>query len=195
MSSQQHTGVDTCLHVCVCVWGVGGGGVSCVWVWAIVYVCICHLRDRKKIFLASKDKNEVLKLKSWSQEQETEESNRAFPSHRSDLNSGPPAATLPGASHYRVRARTGWPGVRILWLGEIASLICHQNDSMHNCLSRLVPQMHCASCWDVKQPANKPQCVQFLYAYIYHEQKMFNWGKPYFYMKFTMTFICIPTCS
>ena len=57
MSSQQHMGIDTCLHVCVCVEGWGG---SCVWVWAIVYVCICHLRDRK-IFLASKDKNKVLK--------------------------------------------------------------------------------------------------------------------------------------
>ena len=56
MSSQRHTGVDTCLRVCVCV-----GGVSCVWVWAIVYVCICHLRDRKQIFLAYKDKNKVLK--------------------------------------------------------------------------------------------------------------------------------------
>ena len=61
MSSQRHTGVDTCLRVCVCVcvWEGGGGGgggwgVSCVCVWAIVYVCICHLRDRKKIFPASK---------------------------------------------------------------------------------------------------------------------------------------------
>ena len=26
-----------------------------------MYVCICHLRDSKKIFLASKDKNKVLK--------------------------------------------------------------------------------------------------------------------------------------
>ena len=54
-----------------CVWGgegwVGGGvfvGVSCVCVWANVYVCICHSRHRKKIFLASKDRNKVLKLNS-----------------------------------------------------------------------------------------------------------------------------------
>ena len=67
--------------VCVCVWGGGGGvggggggcclwvclvgelfvGVSCVCVRTSVYVCICHPRDRKKIFLASKDKNKVLK--------------------------------------------------------------------------------------------------------------------------------------
>ena len=53
-----------------CVLGGGGGGgwgVSCVCVWAIEYVCICHLRDRKKIFLASKDKNKV--LKSWCRSQ------------------------------------------------------------------------------------------------------------------------------
>ena len=46
---------DTCLRVCVCGWGregEGKGGVSCV--------CICHSRDRK-IFLASKDENKVLK--------------------------------------------------------------------------------------------------------------------------------------
>ena len=69
MSSQRHTGIDTCLRVCVCVCVCGGGGgrgggggwgVSCVCVWANAYVCICHLRDRK-IFLASKDKNKVLK--------------------------------------------------------------------------------------------------------------------------------------
>ena len=66
MSLQRHTGIDTCLRVCVCVWEGGGvgWGVSCVCVWANVYVCICHLRDRKKIFLASKDKNKVLKS-SW----------------------------------------------------------------------------------------------------------------------------------
>ena len=59
MSSQRHTGIDTCLRVCVCG---GGWGVSCVCVLANVYVCICHLHDRKNIFLASKDKNEVLKI-------------------------------------------------------------------------------------------------------------------------------------
>ena len=32
-------------------------------------------------------------------------------------------ATLPGAWHYRVSAGTGWPGVSILWLGEMESLI------------------------------------------------------------------------
>ena len=54
-----HNDMRALIHACVCVWGEGRG--SCVWVWAIVYVCICHLRDRKKIFLTSKDKNKVLK--------------------------------------------------------------------------------------------------------------------------------------
>ena len=34
-------------------------------------------------------------------------------------------ATLPGAWRYRVSAGTGWPGVCILWLGEMESLICN----------------------------------------------------------------------
>ena len=41
----------------------------------------------------------------------------------SDLNNGTLVATLPGAWHYRVRARTGWPGASMLLPGEIASLI------------------------------------------------------------------------
>ena len=45
-------------------------------------------------------------------------------SHTSDLNIGTPVATLPGAWRYRVSAGTGRPGVSILWLGEMESLIC-----------------------------------------------------------------------
>ena len=45
-------------------------------------------------------------------------------SHTSDLKIGTPVATLPGALHYRVSAGTGRPGVSILWLGEVESLIC-----------------------------------------------------------------------
>ena len=44
--------------------------------------------------------------------------------HTSDLKIGTSVATLPGAWHYRVRAGTGRPCVRILWLGEVESLIC-----------------------------------------------------------------------
>ena len=45
-------------------------------------------------------------------------------SHTSDLKIGTPVATPPGAWRYRVSARTGWPGVSILWLGEMESLVC-----------------------------------------------------------------------
>ena len=38
---------------------------------------------------------------------------------------GTPVATLPGAWCYRVSARTGRPGVSILWVGEMESLICN----------------------------------------------------------------------
>ena len=49
------------MHAWVCVgWREVSVGVSCVCVLANVCVCICHSRDRKKIFLVSKDK-----IKSW----------------------------------------------------------------------------------------------------------------------------------
>ena len=44
--------------------------------------------------------------------------------HTSNLKIGTPVATLPGAWHCWVNAGTGWPGVSILWLGEMESLIC-----------------------------------------------------------------------
>ena len=46
-------------------------------------------------------------------------------SHTSDLKIGTPVAILPGAWHYRVSSGTGPPGVSILWLGEMESLICN----------------------------------------------------------------------
>ena len=46
-------------------------------------------------------------------------------SHTSDLKIGTPVATLPVAWCYRVSAGAGWPGVRILWLGEMESLVCN----------------------------------------------------------------------
>ena len=46
-------------------------------------------------------------------------------SHTSDLNIGTSVATLPGALCYRVSAGTGRPGVSIMWLGEVESLICN----------------------------------------------------------------------
>ena len=46
-------------------------------------------------------------------------------SHTSDLKIGTPVATLPGAWRYRVSAGTGRPGVSILRLGEMESLVCN----------------------------------------------------------------------
>ena len=46
-------------------------------------------------------------------------------SHTGDLKIGTPVATLPGAWRYRDSAGTGQPGVSILWLGEVESLICN----------------------------------------------------------------------
>ena len=46
-------------------------------------------------------------------------------SHTSDLEIGTPVATLPGAWRYGVSAGTSRPGVSILWLDEVKSLICN----------------------------------------------------------------------
>ena len=59
-------------------------------------------------------------------------------SHTCDLNIGTPVATLPGAWRYRVSAGTGQPGVSILWLGEMESLICNF------CLSVAAHKIVCA---------------------------------------------------
>ena len=61
-------------------------------------------------------------------------------------------ATLPSAWRYRVSAGTGWPGVRILWLGEMDSLILvwqHVNLS-----EQIRPWDTLTHCWDVKQATN-----------------------------------------
>ena len=46
-------------------------------------------------------------------------------SHTSDLKIATPVATLPGAWRSRVSAGTGRPGVSILRLGEVESLMCN----------------------------------------------------------------------
>ena len=46
-------------------------------------------------------------------------------SHTSDLKIDTPVATLPGTWCYRFSAGTGQPGVSILWLGEMESLVCN----------------------------------------------------------------------
>ena len=43
-------------------------------------------------------------------------------SHANELKIGTPVATLPGAW---VSAGTGRPGVSVVWLGEVESLICN----------------------------------------------------------------------
>ena len=43
-------------------------------------------------------------------------------------------ANLPDAWHYRVRDKTGWPHVSVLWLGEMANLICNFYLSVAACI-------------------------------------------------------------
>ena len=77
-------------------------------------------------------------------------------SHASDFKIGFQVATLPGAWCYRVSAGTGWPGVSILWLGEVESLICNFYLSVAArkivCADHPWDTLEC--CWDVKQPTS-----------------------------------------
>ena len=64
------------------------------------------------------------------------------------LETGTPLATLPGTWQCRTGTRTGWPGVSILWLGEIVRLACdlylsvaaltnnNNNNDNNNCIQR-----------------------------------------------------------
>ena len=50
-----------------------------------------------------------------------------------DCSIGTLVATLPGAGHYRVSTRTGWPCVNKSWLGETANLACNFHLSVAAC--------------------------------------------------------------
>ena len=78
--------------------------------------------------------------------------------HTSDLETGTPVTTQPGAWHYRVSTGTGRPSVSILWLSEVkvwsatsVSVWQHIKLSVH-----IRPWDTLACYWDVKQPTNKP---------------------------------------
>ena len=78
--------------------------------------------------------------------------------HTSNLNIGTPVVTLPGAWRYRVGSETGWPGVSILRLDEVESLICNFYLSVTARLSRCVPEIH----WPVAGTLSNQQLQSFL---------------------------------
>ena len=87
--------------------------------WAVTLACLPQDRLVGLVVKASASRAEDPGLKSRLR--------RDFSGsgHTSDLKIGTPVATLPGTWRYRVRAGTGWPGVSILWLGEMESLVCN----------------------------------------------------------------------
>ena len=76
-------------------------------------------------------------------------------SHTSDLKIGTQVAALPGAWCYRLIAGTGRPGVNILWLGEVESLI------WKFCPSVAARKIVCADLSGVNQLPNKQTDQQF----------------------------------
>ena len=72
-----------------------------------------------------------------------------------------PVATLPGAWCYR----TGWPGVSILWLGEMESRWSATSISVwqHVKLSEQIRPWDTLACyWDIKQPTNNTASLSAL---------------------------------
>ena len=70
---------------------------------------------------------------------------RLFPGHHSgDLQIGTLVAALPGAWQHRASARTGWPIVSLLCVGEMATLFCNFSLSVAapcNFLGRSIPEI------------------------------------------------------
>ena len=94
----------------------------------------------------------------WLKHWHTSRQDFSRSSHTSDLNIGTPVATLPGTWSYRITAGTSRPGVSILWLGEIESLICHFYLSVAACKTVCAdPSLRytIVCCWDVKQPTKE----------------------------------------
>ena len=76
-------------------------------------------------------------------------------SHTSNLEIGTPVVILLSTWHYRVSAGAGWPGVSILWMGEIASMICNFSVWQHiQMCQQISPWDTLVCCRDVKQPTN-----------------------------------------
>ena len=107
--------------------------------------------------------------------------NRIFmeSSHTSDLKIGSPVANLPGTWCYRVSTGTGRPGVSILGLGEMESLVCSFCLSVAaNKIEQIRPWDTLACCWDVKQPTNK-QTSLYMLKLALHRQELFVSGHPH----------------
>ena len=92
----------------------------------------------------------------------------SWSSHTSDFKIGTPVAILPGTGHYRVSTGTGFPSVRILWLGEIERSATSNAMWQRVQLSKQIcPWDTQECCWDIKQQTNNivPQVK--------------SWGSPY----------------
>ena len=106
----------------VCIWNLGQ-------FWGNLPSRLLLGQSQKRLVLVQDDRLVGLVVRRLPQERKVPGSNPACAgifsgsSHTCDLNIGTPVATLPGAWHYRISAGTGQPGVRILWLGEMESLI------------------------------------------------------------------------
>ena len=72
------------------------------------------------------------------------------------VKTGTLVATLSGAWHQRIYAKTDWSGISILWLSEIASLLCSSSLSVSVLISleQIYLRDTLACRWDAKRPTN-----------------------------------------
>ena len=119
-------------HVCRCL-----GSLALYWL--LLWNEVCNSEQQSSPFVPfhlqpstpTSDRLVGLVVRCPPREWKTRSSNPACAgvfsgsSHTSDSKIATPVATLPGAWRYRVSAGTGQPGVSILWLGEVESVICN----------------------------------------------------------------------
>ena len=92
-------------------------------------------------------------------------------SHTSDLKISTPVTTLPGTWQHRVSAGTVWPGVSILWLDGIESLICNFYPSVESLIGNFY--LSVAACTTVRADPSPRYNSMLLGCYTTNKQHLY----------------------
>ena len=90
----------------------------------------------------------------------------------SDLIKNTSLATLPGAWHGRIIARTNWSNVRTLktgWDSKVCLQLLAQCGSSYSCLCRSVPETHFVCCLGINIPDHRQEILlHWCFSYAFH---------------------------